>query len=97
MPLKKTGSEIMKTIKENNILLSANVIGSHMLYSIEHNDDGSWSLKARTTFHGNSDYMKNELTMNCSTCLLTDLQILDFIASLYGWKVYKLYFYFALL
>ena len=53
------------------------------------NDDGSLKLKARIAPHGNEDDLKRVLNKDCSTCPPTGRRILEYIASLHGWRVYK--------
>ena len=55
---------------------------------MKQNDDESLKLKARIAPHGN-DNLKNILSKDCATCPTTGLRILDSIASLYNWKLYK--------
>ena len=52
-------------------------------------DDGVLKLKARVAPHGIEDELKTVLSKDCSTCPPTGLRILESIASLYGWTVYK--------
>lgn len=65
------------------------MISSHTLYKVKQNDDRSLKLKARIAPHGNEDNLKDVLTKDCSTCPPTGLRILESIASLHGWNVYK--------
>ena len=76
-------------VSNDKILPGSNVISSHTLYKVKQNDDGSLKLKARIAPHGNEDNLKNILSKDCATCPPTGLRILESIASLYNWKLYK--------
>lgn len=71
------------------MLAGANIIGSHTLYKVKQNDDGSLKLKARIAPHGNEDDLKDVLNKDCSTCPPTGLRMLESVASPFGWTVYK--------
>lgn len=66
----------------------ANVINSHVLYKIIHNDDGSLKLKALTASHGNEDDLKDQLYTDCTMCPPNGIRLLQSIASLFGWKIF---------
>lgn len=68
---------------------TANVVNSHTLYNIKHEDDGKLKLKAMIDLHGNEDDLIKELTKDCSTCPPNGLQIIESITSLNGWSIYK--------
>lgn len=62
---------------------------SHILYKLKMNEDGSLKLKVRNVSHGNEDDLKDILTSDCSLCLPTRLRIVESIASLLEWNLYK--------
>ena len=89
---KEEEGTFLKTVRpvpHNKIPPGSNIISSHTLYKLKQNDDGSLKLKARIAPHGNKDNMKYFLSKDCTTCPPTELRILESIASLYSWKVYK--------
>lgn len=65
---------------------SSKVISRHTLYKVKQNDDGSLTLKATISSHGNEDDMKNKLRKDCKTCPMTGLRIFEWIASLLIYK-----------
>ncbi len=67
----------------------ANVINSHTLYKLKQDDDGNLKLKARIAPHGNEDDLKDKLSKDCATCPPTGLRIVESIASLHAWTLYK--------
>ena len=79
----------VKQVAKKDVLAGANIIGSHTIYKMKQNDDGSLKLKARIASHGNEDDLKSELHIDCSTCSPTGLRILKSVASLPGWTVCK--------
>lgn len=78
-----------RPVPKDKIPPSSNIISSHTLYKVKMNDDGSLKLKARIAPHGNEDDLKDTLSKDCSTCPPTGLRILESIASLFGWTLYK--------
>lgn len=50
---------------------------------------GSLKLKGRVSPHGNEDNLKDILNKDFSTCPPTGLRMVKYIASLYGWTIYK--------
>lgn len=84
--------KFLKTVRpvlKNKVPAGSNIIGSHTLYKVKTNNDGSLKLKARIAPHGNEDDLKFVLNKDCSTCPPTGLRILESIASVHGWRVYK--------
>ena len=79
----------VKIVSRDEVPPQANVIGSHVLYKLKLNDDGSLKLKARIAPHGNEDDLKDLLASDCSTCPPTGLRIVESIASLMKWRLYK--------
>ena len=67
----------------------ANIISSHTLYKVKKNDNRSLKLEARIAPHGNEEDLTNVLNKDCSTFPPTGLRILESLASLRGWTVYK--------
>lgn len=79
----------VKVIFRADLPSDANVVNSHVLYKVKHNDDGSLKLKARIAPHGNEDALKEIFTKDCTICPPTGLRIVESVASLLGWNVYK--------
>lgn len=79
----------VKQVAKKDVPAGANIISSHTIYKVKQYDDSSLKLKARIAPHGNEDDLKNELHKDCSTCSPTGLRILESVASLHGWTVYK--------
>lgn len=77
-----------RVVYHRDIPADANVINSHTLYKVKQND-GSLKLKVRIAPHGNEDDLKTTLSKDCATCPPTGLRILESIASLFGWALYK--------
>lgn len=50
-----------RAVYQRDMPSAANVINSHKLHKINHNDDSSVTLKARVAPHDNKDCLKNEL------------------------------------
>lgn len=71
------------------IPLGSNIISNHTIYKVKQNDDGSLKLKARIAPPGNKEDQQELLTKVYSTWPPTGLHILESVASLYGWRVYK--------
>lgn len=78
-----------RPVYQREVPPGANVISSHTLYKLKHNDNNSFRLKARIAPHGNKDALKNVLSTDCSTCPPAVLRVLESIASLFGWKLYR--------
>lgn len=68
---------------------NATVINSHVIYKIKQSEKGCLNLKSRIASHGNKDDEKDNLTKDCSNYPPTVQGILESIASLYGWKIFK--------
>ena len=82
----------MKTVRPvpiQDVPQYGNIISSHTLYKVKRSDDGSLLLKARIAPHGNEDDLKNVLSKDCSTCPPTGLRIVESIAAIKGWTIYK--------
>lgn len=86
---KDTFLKTVYTVPNSEVPLDANVINSHVLYKIKQDYDSSLKLKARIAPHRNEDDLKNVLKSDCTTCPPTGLRIVQPIASLLGWKLYK--------
>lgn len=81
----------MKTINVvpiTKLTPNANVINSHVLYKIKHNDDNSLKLKARISLHGNDDAIKNELTKDCTSFPPNRIRTVQSLAKLKGWNLF---------
>lgn len=79
----------VKLIFRSDLPSHANVMNSRVLYKVKHNDDGSLKLKARIAPNGNEDALKDILTKDCTICPPAGLRIVESVASLFGWNVYK--------
>jgi len=66
-----------RIIPKDKSTSGANIIGSHTLYKVKHNDDGSLKLKARIAPHGNEDDIKHMLNKDCTICPPTGLRIVE--------------------
>lgn len=49
----------VQSIAINKIPKAPNIINSHVIYKIKHNDDKNLNLKARIVPHGNEDSMRD--------------------------------------
>lgn len=72
-----------------DIRKGSNVISSHTLYRIKHTGDRSLKQKARIAPHGNEDASKHTLSKHCATCPPAGLRVLEYVASLLHWTLYK--------
>lgn len=80
----KTFLKTARSLYHRYVPDGANVIISHTLYKVKHNNDGTLKLKARKAPHGNEDDPKHLLSKDCSMCPPTGLCILESSASLFG-------------
>lgn len=86
----KEEGEFYKTIKVvpiSELPTDANIVNSHVLYKVKHNDDQSLKLKARIAPHGNEDDIRNTLTKDCASCPPTGIRTVQSIATLKRWKL----------
>lgn len=51
-----------------DVFMTVNIVNSHTVYKIKHEDDGKLKLKARNGPHGNEYDLKEELAKYCSIC-----------------------------
>lgn len=79
----------MKLVPISKIPLNANEIASHTIYKIKVNDDQEYELNARIAPHGNEDFLKLELSTDCSVCTPTGIRIVLSISAILKWKVSK--------
>lgn len=79
----------VRPVSKSKITSSSKIINIHVLYKVKQNDDGSLKLKACIAPHGNEDDLKDSLSKECTTCPPTGIRILEYIASDFGWKLYK--------
>ena len=79
----------VSVVPRSEVPSDANVINSHVLYKLKDNDDGSLKLKARIAPHGNEDNLKDILASDCSTCPPSGLRILQSVATIKKWTIYK--------
>lgn len=86
---KETFSKTVRLIPKFIVPAGANIVSSRTLYKVKQNDDGYLKLKARIAPHGNEDDLKNVLNKDCYTCTPTIPRVLDYVACLPGWSVYK--------
>lgn len=80
----KTFLKTARSLYHRYVPDGANVIISHTLYKVKHNNDGTLKLKARKAPHGNEDDPQHLLNKDCSMCPPTGLRILESSASLFG-------------
>lgn len=85
----ETFLKTVRPVSKCKIPPASNIINSHVLYKVKQNDDGTLKLKARIAPHGNEDDLKELLSKDCTTCPPTGLRILESIASLFAWTLYK--------
>jgi len=85
----ETFIKTVEIVARDDVPDHANVINSHVLYKLKQNDDGTLKLKACIAPQGNEDDLKDVLNSDCSTYPPTELRIVESIASLFGWKMYK--------
>lgn len=78
---------IVKPVLIESVPRNANIIDSHTLYKVKHNDDDTLALKARIAPHVNEDRDKEELTTDCATCSPSGIRVVKSMASLKGWKL----------
>lgn len=71
------------------MLIDANVIGSHTIYKIKVDDNNELKIKALIAPHGNEDDLKEVLNKDCVMCPPAGLRVLESIAALMGWNIYK--------
>lgn len=79
----------VKPVAKDYDLHDANVVSSHVLYKIKKSVDGSLKLKSSIAPYGNEDDMKSMLTNDSTVFSPTGLRITEFIASFFGWGLYK--------
>ena len=68
----------------------ANMVGSHFIYRVKRNDDGSFKFKARLVVHGNEDIEKDEIRKDSATAHLTAIRMILSIAACYRFKIGKI-------
>ena len=85
----ETFLKTVRPVTHDKIPAGSNVISSHVLYKVKQNDEGSLKLKARIAPHGNEDDLKDVLSKDCMPCPPTGIRILESLASLFGWPVYR--------
>lgn len=72
----------VKCVSVNDVLQYANVISSHTVYKVNHDDDGSLRIKARIAPHGNEDSLKHIVKSDCAMSSPTSIRYILTIAAL---------------
>ena len=79
-----------KACEAKNVQRGANVAGSHLVYRIKRNDDGTYKFKARLVVHGNEDAEKDDIRKDTATAHLTTVRLLLSLAVCYGFTIGKI-------
>lgn len=87
--MKESFIKSVKVVARTDVPSNENVVSSHVRYKVKQNDDGTLKLKARIAPHGNEKNVKEVLTKDCTTCPSIVLRIVESIALLFGWTIYK--------
>ena len=81
----KSFLETVEQIPWSDVPDGSNIIGSHGIFKMKTNDDGSLKLKARIALHGNEDSQKAEMKTDCCICSPTGIRIVVMVAAFFGW------------
>ena len=65
----------------------SNIVGSHVVYRIKKNEDGSYRFKARLVVHGNEDASKDDIRKDAATAHLTTIRLILSLAVCYGFQL----------
>ena len=79
--------EAFETVNEETVSRSANVISSHVIYSIKCQENGAKTLKARIVPDGNRDVEKHNIRKDSSTAQFDIIRILFMDVSLLGFRL----------
>lgn len=80
----------VQCIPIDKIPKNENVIGSHVIYKLKHNDVKSLKLKSRIAPLGNEDSVREELRSDCSMCSPVGMLILLSTVTDNKWYIVKL-------
>lgn len=79
----------MSSVHVSLVPKNANVISSHVIYTLKVNEDKSLSIRARIAPHGNEDSLRHELKSDCSMCSPSGIRFVLAIAALCKWITTK--------
>lgn len=71
---------IVQLVPVEAIPEKANIVNSHVLYTLKNNDDKSLTIKARIAPHGNDDKDKDILTIEFQPCQPSGIRIVLSVA-----------------
>lgn len=80
-------TEAYKEIPEIDVPRGANVISSHVVYSVKTEEDGSRMMKARIVPHGNHDDEKDDVRKDSSNAPLFVIRLLLSLVTFLGFRI----------
>lgn len=84
---------MLKTVKSVGLVavpVDENIISSHVLYKMKHEDSESLKLRARIAPYGNEDAARTDLRRDCSMCASSGVRLLVAIEVLMHWRIVNL-------
>lgn len=97
---KRKEASFKKTVKcvpISSVPPNASIISSHIIYKVEHKDDGDLKVKSRVATQGNKDVQHFESKTDSATCPPTGIRTIVSIAQIFKWTLVKIDFKRAIL